>query len=243
MSLNHFVDYPTSFKEELDCYCGSIYAFNALITRDKLTFGGSAENNLSLSTRDIQAQYTKLLIDDYGIEQTLNFAYQRFYQQMVSVSAITQPEYTDLINTSGSIGGKRIVANTTRRGTSFRFEGHGTLSVPSSGKQAKLELYFDTSLIGTTEVFTLPNLDEDTFFDFDMRTVTYALGSQGTIKTFGKVHFIDKQGVTHDVFIDSENNQTYTTTEDAEIELRWTWVTQTAGQLLILHEFSVDKRL
>tara|TARA_R110001606_G_scaffold183624_4_gene330380 strand:- start:741 stop:1484 length:744 start_codon:yes stop_codon:yes gene_type:complete len=247
MSLNHFVDFDTSNIEELDCYCGTLTTFNNLITKKKIAFDNGATDPVNygyLSVPLRQDNTAQLIFNNWNVEQPINNSYQRFFQQMVSQSAITQPLYTQLINRTNHVGELPVIpANTTLIGTSFKINGHGTLSVPSANSQAKLELYFNFSLIATTDVFTLPNLSGDTFFYFKMRTITYALGEQGTIKTFGTLHFVDKQGGSHDVFIDSTNDQTYSTEEDVDIFVRWTWVTQNPGQLLILTEANMNKLL
>jgi hypothetical protein len=247
MSLNHFVDFNTSNFEELDCYCGTLTTFNNLTTKKKLAFDNDATDPLNygyLSVPLRQDNTAQLVFNNWNVEQSINNSYQRFFQQMVSQSAITQPSYTQLINRTSLIGDLPVIrANTTHIGTSYKINGHGIINVPSSGKQAQLDLYFNTSWIASTDPFTLPNLSLESFFNFTLRTVTYAIGEQGEIKTFGTLHFVDKQGLSHDVYINSTNNQTYTTIEDADIEVRWTWITQTAGQLLILEEANISKLL
>ena len=229
MSLNHIVLQNDKHDPKLNVRFKTVLVDDNIEFKDDLLYNGqiSTEINNGINTLVFRNQTNNLV--------PLSSGKQRIFQQLAPNFNIgTNVGETVMIDTNGAIGSLEILGNSTNIGNKFIFEGHGTIATSSSNQICRIRLRIGGVQIGDSGEQTLPNLSSS-FYDYQIKTLTYEIGPAGTasIKCFGIFHFIDQQGDTHTIYVNTNNNTTYETVTTQTLTITFEWISTGSDQLSV----------
>ena len=230
MSLNHLVIENIKYDPKLNVRFKTTLIDDNIEFKDDLLYNGQILTQLfnGLNTLYFRNQSNNLV--------PLSSGKQRIFQQLAPNFNIgTGTGETVMIDTNGAIGSLEIPANSTTVGNKFIFEGHGTLVTASANHICRIRVRIGGIMIGDSGNQSLPNLASSSFYDYKIKTLTYQIGSPGiaSIKCFGTFHFIDQQGDTHTIYVNTDNNTTYETITTQTLTITFEWVSTGSDQLSV----------
>ena len=230
MSLNHIVLENDKHDPKLNV------RFKTVLIDDNIQFKDDLLYNGQLSTENFNGINTLVFRNQTNNLVPLSSGKQRIFQQLAPNFNIgTNVGETVMIDTNGGIGSLEIPANSTNVGNKFIFQGHGILLTSSANQICRIRIRIGGVQIGDSGEQTLPNLSSTSFYDYEIKTLTYEIGPAGvaSIKCFGTFHFVDQQGDTHTIYVNTNNNTTYETVTTQTLTITFEWVSTGTDQLSV----------
>jgi len=239
MSLNHVVVNNNKYDPKLDV------RFNRVLVDDFIEFNDGLIYNGQILTQVTNGVNTLYFRDQNGnLIPLAPGGSSRIFQQL-AINFFIGPgsPFISLYDISDAIGSLQIPANTIKVGDQFVLVGHGSVTSNASNQICQLQLLLGPVVLLANYNMVIPNLPAGSLYDYRFECLCYEVGgpSFATMKSFGYIHFNDKQGLTHSLYFEETNNISFQTDVTQSFDIEFKWTSTTSGNQLIVHTNSIYK--
>lgn len=236
MSLNHIFDKETAKGDSSEVYSNELNTFNGLTFFNE-TLGPNQGRITTLQVPDAYGTKNYITFRNEVAPSPINACAQKLYINLDDITIQDNvSEAIDLLTYNNYVGFPILrEANITRPGANFKIWFCGTLDLKSPGQQLEITIGIGEAVV-VQEILSLPNQAGITPFRFNIEQIIRKIGPPGTAEMFSAADFstIDSQGNSQVFFLDSVNNTTYETVNAVFGFVRLRWVTQNAGNVVIV---------